>query len=122
MVNKKTFCNAEDVTITMVKSDTMSFNFAIKGLGGTADSIAFTCKERIGDVTPLFQKNLNNGISLISYNEAADEAIYCVRVSEADTRPLTPALYYYDLVLLQNYDKITLLRGRLNLIYSVLDY
>lgn len=122
MVNKKTFCNAEDITITMVIGDTMSFNFSLKGLGGTAEDIHFTCKEKIGDIEPLIYKGFNDGISLISYDETTDEAIYCVRVSGNDTRQLTPALYYYDLALVHNYDQITLLRGRLNLIYSVLNY
>lgn len=121
MVNKKIFCNAEDATITMVKGDTMSFNFSIKGLGRVAESIYFTCKENLNDIVPLIGKDFNNGISLISYDETTDEAIYCVRLNGIDTRQLTPALYYYDLTLVENYDKITLLRGRLNLIYSVLN-
>lgn len=122
MVNNKTFCNAEDITITMVRGDTMSFNFLVKGMGGGADDIFFTCKEKIGDLSPLFVKGLNNGISLISYDENTDEAIYSVRVAEVDTISLTPALYYYDLVLFKNNDKITLLRGRLNVIYDVINY
>lgn len=122
MVNKKTFCNAEDMIITMVRGDTMSFNFSLKGLGGVAENIYFTCKEKIGDAVPLIIKGFNNGVSLISYNESADEAIYCVRLNRNDTMQLTPALYYYDLALVHNYDQITLLRGRLNLVYSVLDY
>lgn len=122
MVNNKTFCNAEDITITMVRGDTMSFNFLVKGMGGGADDIFFTCKEKIGDLNPLFVKGLNNGISLISYDENTDEAIYSVRVAEVDTISLTPALYYYDLVLFKNNDKITLLRGRLNVIYDVINY
>lgn len=121
MVNKKTFCNAEDATITMVKGDTMSFNFAIKGLGRVAENIYFTCKENLNNIVPLIVKGFNNGVSLISYNEATDEAIYCLRLSRNDTRDLTPALYYYDLTLLEDYDQITLMRGRLNLIYSVLN-
>lgn len=121
MVNKKTFCNAEDATITMVKGDTMSFNFSIKGLGRVAENIYFTCKENLNNIVPLIVKGFNNGVSLISYNEATDEAIYCLRLSRNDTRDLTPALYYYDLTLLEDYDQITLMRGRLNLIYSVLN-
>lgn len=121
MVNKKIFCNAEDATITMVKGDTMSFNFSIKGLGKVAENIYFTCKENLNDIVPLIGKYFNNGISIISYDETTDEAIYCVRLNGNDTRQLTPALYYYDLTLVENYDQITLLRGRLNLIYSVLN-
>lgn len=121
MVNKKTFCNAEDMIITMVKGDTMSFNFSLKGLGGIAENIYFTCKEKIGDIVPLIGKSFNDGISLISYDETTDEAIYCVRLSRNDTRQLTPALYYYDLTLVHNFDQITLLRGRLDLVYSVLN-
>lgn len=122
MINKRVFCNAEDIIITMVLGDTMSFNFSIKGLGGTASQILFTCREKLGALDYIFMKALNDGVSLISYDEATDEAIYCVRVNPADTVELTPALYYYDLALINNGDRLTLLRGRLNLIYSVLNY
>ena len=54
MVNDSFFLNAEDRTITMVKGDTMAFNFQVQGLEGSPDAIAFTCKEHYDDATPLF--------------------------------------------------------------------
>lgn len=121
MVNDSFFLNAEDRTITMVKGDTMAFNFQVQGLEGSPDAIAFTCKEHYDDATPLFTSAIGNGVTLIEYDEAKDLATYCVRVDPTKTEDLDLASYYYDLQLKKGQDVLTLLRGRLNLIYSVTD-
>ena len=55
MYNTGYFFNAIRRDISMIRGDTMSFSFQLKGLGGQRpEDIKFTCKETIEDVDPLF--------------------------------------------------------------------
>ena len=119
MVNNQDFINAITKNIDMVKGDTLAFNFQLQGLvGEMPDAITFSCAEHY-DATPLFMKTLSDGISLETYDEVKDLATYSVRVAPSDTKNLDLTRYYYDLEVIIGDDVITLMRGRLTLVYEV---
>ncbi len=119
MVNKNDFINAIDINIDMVRGDTLAFNFQLQGLNGeTPDAIIFSCAEHYVN-TILFTADLESGIDLVGYDTETDIATYLVRVAPAKTRGLDLGRYYYDLELRVNDDVLTLMRGRLTLLYEV---
>lgn len=119
MVNSNDFINAIDRDIIFVKGDTLSFNFQIQGLeGATPDAIIFSCAEYPNE-TAIFTSEIGDGVELEEYNAEKDIATYSVRVDPNKTKGLDVARYYYDLELRINNDVITLMRGRLTLLYEV---
>lgn len=118
MVNKQEFLNAIYQDIEIVKGDTLAFNFQLQGLKGETPEIFFSCAEHY-DETPLFTLDLIDGISLEDYNVATDTATYSVRVAPSKTKYLDVARYYYDLEVDIDGDVLTLMRGRLTLLYGV---
>jgi hypothetical protein len=115
------FYNAVRKEITMVRGDSMAFNFQLQGLkGSTPNNIKFTCKEHYDDDTGYFMQSLNGGgITLIGYDAQTDTATYCCRVRPDQTVNLVPARYYYDLELEVGNDVFTLMKGRLTVEYDV---
>lgn len=119
MINKQDYFNAINQDIEMVKGDTLAFNFELQGLEGEVpDAITFSCAEHYDDEV-LFTSDLSDGIGLIAYNEAKDIATYSVRIDPNKTKYLDVARYYYDLEATIGNDVITLMRGRLTLVYEV---
>lgn len=57
------------------------------------------------------------GIELEDYTE--DVATFSVCVASNLTQPLDVARYYYDLQIKDDYNVVTLMRGRLTLVYDV---
>lgn len=99
--------------IRNVKGDTYSSGIIVEGLGQEVENIYFTCRDSLnenGEV--LFEKELNNGISLVEYDEEKDIRKYAVRVSPKDTENLQAGTYYYDLQVSVNYDVFTIMKGR----------
>lgn len=120
MVNSNDFINAIDRDIIFVKGDTLSFNFQLQGLGhDVPDNLTFTCKNHYDDTDTLFTCEIGNGISLDSYDEEKNISTFTIRVSPYKTAELDLSRYYYDLQMNAGEDVITLLRGRLILVYSV---
>lgn len=114
------FFNAINKDITMVQGDTMSFNFQLQGLQGTdPSSIIFTCKETPEDNEPLFAVSLDDNISLQEYDTEHDISTYCVRIPPELTNNIALGRYFYDLQLSVNYDVLTLMRGRLTIVYQI---
>ena len=115
------FYNAQRKDITMVKGDSMAFNFQIVGLAGLAvNDITFTVKDKPSDETPYFTQSLTGGgITLINFDADTDTYTFCCRVRPDQTSDLFPARYYYDLELKAGNDVYTLLKGRLTLDYDV---
>lgn len=114
------FYNAIRKDISMVKGDTLSFNFQLQGLESeTPTSLYFTCRDKPESENYYFQRALNNGINLISYDNAMDIETYSVRVLPSQTENLSVGRYYYDLQLTVNDDVITLMKGRINLDWDV---
>lgn len=127
MVNKQDFYNAVDIDITMVRGDTMIFNFQLGGLGRasayTADAlpISLGVAEHYYD-PPLFEVTRadRRGIQLEEYDAAADLATFSVRIAPYTTRRLDINRYYYDLRMRNNGDgDLTLMRGRFILVNEV---
>ena len=114
------FYNAIRKEISMIKGDTLAFNFQLQGLGGeTPTSLYFTCREKPESQNYYFQRALNSGINLISYDNTKDIATYSIRVLPSQTESLSVGRYYYDLQLTVNEDVITLMKGRINLDWDV---
>lgn len=119
MLNKQDYINAIYQDIDIVRGDTLAFNFQLQGLGGeTPDALTFSCAEHY-NYDPLFTADLSDGITLEEYNAAKDIATYSVKIAQDKTKDIDIGRYYYDMELQTNNDVITLMRGRLTLLYEV---
>lgn len=106
--------------IAMVKNDTLSFGFQIKGFEGqTPTEIYFTCKENPNNTAALFQRNLETGINLVSYDPESDTLTYEVRIAPSNTLNIDPGRYFYDLEIHVNKDTFTLMKGVLTIDWEV---
>lgn len=121
MLNKQDYINAIYQDIDIVKGDTLAFNFDIQGLEGGEPTITFTCREHYSDDgDPLFECSTDNdGIEIAAYNAVTDITTFSLWVSPTKTKELDLARYYYDMELRLGEDVITLMRGRLTLVYEV---
>lgn len=97
--------------VEMVRGDTLSFGLEVEFDEGVQplDSAYFTCKSNYEDVTPVFQKTLDDGIDIVS--SGADSVVYRIRVAPGDTKNIEPKNYYYDFQIGINHDVFTVLRG-----------
>ena len=118
MLNKQDYNNAIYQDIDMVRGDTLAFNFIVKGLDGAEPTISFTCRDHY-DGELLFNCVSGYGIEQVDYDAEQDAATFAVWVDPNKTKYLDLARYYYDLELSVNSDVITLMRGRLTLLYDV---
>lgn len=106
--------NMAETNITMVKGDTLSFNFQIEGLdGGDLSSAYFTVKANPKGNLALIQKSIGNGISKV------DEGLYVVRVAPDDTENLDAGMLWYDLQIGIGEDIYTVLLGMLEILQDV---
>lgn len=124
MVNKQDYFNAVNQNIEMVRGDNLAFNFQLSGLGSesayNALIVIFAVAEHYDDET-LIERTNGNGIALESYDAAKDTATFSVFVAPTMTKTLDLARYYYDLQIKYNNNVVTLMRGRLTLVYDVAD-
>lgn len=118
MINKQAYINSFNQNIDMIKGDTLSFNFILKGLGGNPDSIIFACAEKYGE-TPIFTASVGDGITLETYDTLTDTATYSVWVDPVKTYNLDAGRYNYDLQITHNDDVFTLMRGSLTLLNDI---
>lgn len=110
MVNSQDFYNAIQLDITMIKGDTLAFNFQIEG--ATPTEIIFTCKENPEDTDVIFEQSLSGGG--INLQSSVDGVLtYSVRVRPDQTAEIDTARYYYDLQMDTDTEVITLMKGRL---------
>lgn len=108
----RTNFNMQDQYITMVRGDTLSFGVEIKDQDGEyldVETAYFTCKKNLNDDDPVFQKEMDTGIT------RDDTGRYVVRVAPSDTADIEAGRYYYDLQVGLNGDIFTLLRGVLDI-------
>lgn len=124
MVNKQDFINALNQNIDMVRGDTLSFNFQLSGLGSRSAYenllITFAVAEHYDDVE-LIEVTYENGITLEEYDAIKDTATFSVYVAPNMTKSLELTRYFYDLQIKNETNVITLMRGRLTLLYDVAD-
>lgn len=120
MINKQAYINAITQDIEMVRGDTLAFNFQLSGLGSREEYEALTVNFAIAekyDGMVLINCTNGDGIELEDYTE--DVATFSVCVAPNLTQPLDVARYYYDLQIKDDYNVVTLMRGRLTLVYDV---
>ena len=96
--------------LNMIRGDSFSFDVALSDLDGdTVSSIYFTAKKKATDETPVFQKSLENGITL------TEGTTYRVRVAPEDTGGVASGKYVYDLQIGVGSDIYTVLMGVLQI-------
>ena len=116
----ETFYNAIRKDLTMIKGDTLAFNFQLQGLAGAElDGATFTCREKPESADHYFKRELDDGILLQNYDSTTDTATYSVRVRPDQTRNMFAGRYYYDLEIQVDNDVLTLMKGRLNIDWDV---
>ena len=124
MVNKKDFYNPIDQNIDMVRGDTLAFSFQLTGLGSRsayeALEVTLAIAEHYDDES-LIEIVSGNGIELEEYDTASDTATFSVNVAPNYTKTLDLNRYYYDLQIKDTNNVITLMRGRLTLLWDVAD-
>ena len=99
--------------IRHVKGDTYSSGLTVEDLGQDLDTAYFTCRENLNDNSDvLFVKALNNGITLVDYDEENDIRKYAIRIVPEDTKELQSGTYYYDLEIGVNDDIFTIMKGK----------
>lgn len=99
--------------IKHIKGDTFSCGLVVEDLEQNLDTAYFTCRENLNDNSEsLFVKSLNNGISLVEYDEENDIRKYAVRLDPNDTKDLQSGTYYYDLEIGVNGDVFTIMKGK----------
>lgn len=105
--------NLIETNLCMVRGDTLAFLFElVPSIGENTyilDSAYFSVKENVDDEEYVFQKRLDNGISLINDNT------YRVKVEPNDTYNLDPGIYNYDLQITLNEEVQTILKGKLKI-------
>lgn len=106
------------LNLEMTKGDTLSFGIEINKIGKALDAAYFTCKKHYDDETIVFQKALNNGITLDHYDSDGNY-FYKLRVAPTDTQNLEIGKYYYDVEIDVNDDVFTIMRGILTLEFDV---
>ena len=99
--------------IRHIKGDTYSSALEIEGLEQNLDTAYFTCRDSLNDTSEvLFQKSLNNGITLVDYDSENDIRYYAVRIAPEDTTNLQSGTYEYDLEVGVNGDIFTIMKGK----------
>lgn len=124
MINKQTYINAINQNIDMVRGDTLAFNFQLTGLEEQEEYEALEVTLAVADHyddTPLIELIIDDGIELVDYDSNSDTATFAVTIAPNKTKPLDLARYYYDLQIKDTSNVITLMRGRLTLLYDVAD-
>ena len=124
MVNKNDFINAIDKNIDMVRGDTLAFSFQLAGLESRSAYedliVTFAVAEHYDDAS-LIEITSGNGIELEDYDTAKDTATFSVNVAPNMTKTLDLNRYYYDLQIKDDNNVITLMRGRLTILWDVAD-
>lgn len=124
MVNKKDFINAIDKNIDMIRGDTLAFSFQLAGLESRSAYedliVTFAVAEHYDDAS-LIEITNGNGIELEDYDTAKDTATFTVNVAPNMTKTLDLNRYYYDLQIKNDNNVITLMRGRLTILWDVAD-
>lgn len=101
--------------LKIIRGDTFAFGVEFDGLDQELDTFYFTCQS-IPQGEIIFQKSLDNGISLVEMDTEKVKALYRVRVAPEDTADLAPGSYFYDCEFGINGDYFTIMEGRLILL------
>lgn len=100
----------KNLDLDFVRGDTFQYITEIEGLSGTIDNAYFSVKEKAEDIEYIFQKTLEDGITI------NDDGSLHVRVAPEDTEDMTVnKKYKYDLQITVGNDVYTLSIGNLML-------
>ena len=101
------------MTLETIRGDTLSFAFSVEYDENPQEleKATFTCRKNIDDSTPVFQKTLNNGITLVK--KERNKLFYVVRIAPEDTKDIDAGRYFYDLSIELNDDVFTIFHGML---------
>lgn len=102
--------------IELTRGDSYGFNFEISDSAGevvTPDACFFSVKNNPDDDTYVFQKSLDQGITLLDSGE------YYVKIDPDDTKDLAQFGYYYDLEVTIDDNVYTFLKGKLEIKWDV---
>lgn len=122
MVNKQAFLNAVNQNIEMVRGDSLTFNFILRGLGSEAAYEALTVNFAVADNSQTYINLTNDsGIELLQYDSESDIATFVVALAPEDTKTLDVARYRYDLQVKNTSNVLTLMRGYLTLLWEIAD-
>lgn len=104
-----------DTNVRMVRGNTLSFALQVlfDEEAQNLNSAYFSCKSNFDDYNYVFQKSLNNGISIAETKQ--NYVIYIIRVAPQDTQTIEPGDYFYDMQIGINSDIFTVLRGILKI-------
>ena len=98
----------------MIRGDTFSFDLRLSEVDGSSiRSIFFTVKRKATDADAVFQKSLENGVSLL------EGTTYRVRVAPEDTQGVAAGKYVYDLQIGIEDDVYTVLMGAFQITQDV---
>lgn len=98
--------------IRHIKGDTFSCGMVIEEFEQPLDSVYFTCRDGQNDDSEiLFEAGLDDGISIVEYDEHKQIRKYAIRVAPEKTKNLQIGTYYYDLQVGINRDIFTIMRG-----------
>lgn len=122
MVNKQDYINAVNQNIDMVRGDNLAFNFQLSGLRSRSAYddliVTFSVAEHY-DNANIIECTNGDGITLEDYNAEKDTATFSVFVAPSKTKTMDLNRYYYDLQIKDDNNVVTLMRGRLTLVYDV---
>lgn len=102
--------------IIITRGDSKGFNFRVKNMQGQTtelDGAYFSVKESLDDTNYIFQKTLDNGITLLNSGD------YYVKIEPEDTEDLELRKYYYDLQIVIGDDVYTPRKGRFDVKWDV---
>lgn len=83
----------ENVLFEFYIGDTYTRDFTVSGYSSEIDEIFFTVKKDENDKRYVLQKKLNNGITLVDFEE--DYKTYNILINPTDTDDLKPNTNYY---------------------------
>lgn len=99
--------------IRHIKGDTYSCAMVIEDFDQPMDSVYFTCRDGQNDDSEiLFEAGLDDGISIVEYDEHKQIRKYAIRIAPSKTKDLQVGTYYYDLQVGINDDIFTIMRGK----------
>lgn len=106
-----------NLNLEITKGDTLSFGIKLYKINQPLDVARFTCKTNFEDTENIFQKSIDNGITLDHVE--GEDYYYKVRIAPEDTEDLELGKYYYDLQIEINGDVFTIMKGIFTLDYDV---
>ena len=102
-----------ELSIKMVKGDSLSFTIEIEELEVDLDDAFFTVKNNEYDDVAQVKKSLNNGICKVDTNK------YLVMLTPRDTKYLDTKSYYYDLEITVGDSVYTVIKGLFTLVQDI---